>query len=277
LDLQRRRANDDPRDQGDIQVSNRAVLREEATNPFAKVRLYGSGFLGVATLLGSFIASTRLLASVLGAPRAAPVAENAQTLGIDVACFAFFVTIFTREKAGLDKRLRVLQREEVLSQLPIELPGGKRRTLMDFQGFARPVIVSASSDMIMEAMQNAEEFKMDLVNRSVLVVPVPASGEAEDKLDEFWTSWKQNNPGADRPFMVKPRRVDQWNKWIDDQKKDAKVDPESSVWVSLRKDGRVRSSGKGMPPWIKFVKSLPVDKGLFGGFLDGMDGSVTPR
>ena len=46
------------------------------------------------------------------------------------------------------------------------------------------------------------------------------------------------------------------------------------VYVSLRMDGRVRASGRGAPPWEVLAASLPRTDGVFGGFLDGMDGKV---
>lgn len=46
------------------------------------------------------------------------------------------------------------------------------------------------------------------------------------------------------------------------KKEQAGVSRDQNVWISLRKDGRVRSSGKGSPPWQRFVRTLPPDKVL---------------
>jgi hypothetical protein len=46
------------------------------------------------------------------------------------------------------------------------------------------------------------------------------------------------------------------------------------VYVGLRMDGRVRSSGTGVPPWARFAAELPPTDGAWGGVLDGMDGRV---
>jgi len=54
----------------------------------------------------------------------------------------------------------------------------------------------------------------------------------------------------------------------------SKAKPDTGLYLSLRKDGRVRSSGMGSPPWGLLVAQLPQEDGLFKGFLDGMDGRV---
>uniref|UniRef100_A0A7S2XB15 Uncharacterized protein n=1 Tax=Lotharella oceanica TaxID=641309 RepID=A0A7S2XB15_9EUKA len=258
------------------EVSNRARLRQEVANPFAVVRLWGSGALSVQAIVASLVATTRLTASLAHAPGADSVAQSAQTLGIDLACFAVLGAIFLREKEQEGKRLQKFEREEALSQLVIELPNGRRTQLQDIQGFARIVIVSSEGEPMRDALAVAEEWKPELTERGVVVVPVDSnSGKqgAESPVD--WMSWRETTTaGGAKPFYVKPVRIEEWIQWLTEQKEDANVNPEASVWISLRKDGRVRSSGKGTPPWAKIAKTLPVDKGAWGGFLDGMDGRV---
>jgi len=257
------------------EVSNRARLRQEVANPFAVVRLWGSGALSVQAIVASLVATTKLTASLAHAPGADSVAQSAQTLGIDLACFAVLGAIFLREKEQEGKRLQKFEREEALSRLVVELPNGRRTPLQDIQGFARIVIVSSEGETMRDALAEAEEWKPELTERSVVVVPVDSnSGKqgAESPVD--WMSWRETTTTNAKPFYVKPVRIEEWTTWLTEQKEDAKVDPEASVWISLRKDGRVRSSGKGTPPWGKIAKTLPVDKGAWGGFLDGMDGRV---
>jgi len=51
------------------------------------------------------------------------------------------------------------------------------------------------------------------------------------------------------------------------------VRDDAGVYVGLRMDGRVRSSGKGRVPFERFSVELPpVDS--WGGALDGFDGRV---
>uniref|UniRef100_A0A7S0H6J8 Uncharacterized protein n=2 Tax=Amorphochlora amoebiformis TaxID=1561963 RepID=A0A7S0H6J8_9EUKA len=264
------------------EVSNRARLRQEAANPFGVVRLWGSGALSVQALVASLVAITRLTASIGNAPGAAPVTESLQTLGIDLACFGALAAIFLRERAQEAKRLQKFEREEMLSQLVVELPSGRRMQLQDIQGFARLVIVSDDSAKLKDSLDGAEELRPELSERAVIVVPVDtgtSSGEDAESID--WAVWRSAAPTPStgdkepsKPFVVKPVRIDEWRQWLLDQKEEANLSPDQGVWISLRKDGRVRSSGKGSPPWMRFARTLPPDKGAWGGFLDGMDGRV---
>lgn len=262
---------DEPDGPRKLEVSTAVSLREEVANPFGKVRLYGSGVLAGNALVASLIAGIQFFASTAGAPNAKPVAETAQTLGIDVACLSAFTWFCLREKGLADKRLQKFAREEMLGGLGLELPNGNRRQLQDFQGFARPILISATEEKLAEAMEAVEPYKEALTNRSVIVIPI-TYGAQDKKID--WENWRQGALKKEKPFMVKPVRVEKWNDYMLEQKKEAQVDPSTPVWMSLRKDGRVRASGKGMPAWAKIAASLPPDSGAFGGFLDGMDGSV---
>ena len=105
------------------------------------------------------------------------------------------------------------------------------------------------------------------VERGVLMVPLvtPSSSDASVSVP----------PPADedRRFRATPVYTDRWGAWIDEQKGLAKVADGKGVYVGLRMDGRVRSSGTGTPPWERFAVELPpVDS--WGGVMDGFDGRV---
>ncbi len=68
--------------------------------------------------------------------------------------------------------------------------------------------------------------------------------------------------------------MDKWKAWFKEQAALANAPLDRGLYVGLRLDGRVRASGTGCPPWQKFALQLPPVEGVFGGFLDGMDGRV---
>lgn len=80
-------------------------------------------------------------------------------------------------------------------------------------------------------------------------------------------------PTEDRKFRATPLSFDKWNRWLEEQKSEAKIGDGVGVYVGLRMDGRVRSSGKGAPPFERFVNELPPTDS-WGGVMDGFDGSV---
>ena len=67
--------------------------------------------------------------------------------------------------------------------------------------------------------------------------------------------------------------MEKWARWIEEQKAEAKVAAGKGVYVGLRMDGRVRSSGTGIPPWDRFAVELPPTDS-WGGVMDGFDGRV---
>ena len=136
-------------------------------------------------------------------------------------------------------------------------------SLFDLRGFSRVVIAAGDADYCNASIAAAEAVKDPLLERGVLVIPLVLGGAAE--------SVDAPDDATDRRFRATPVYTDKWVKWIDEQKREAKVAAGKGVYVGLRMDGRVRSSGVGTPPWEKFAKELPpADK--WGGFLDGFDG-----
>jgi hypothetical protein len=69
-------------------------------------------------------------------------------------------------------------------------------------------------------------------------------------------------------------RASEWKRWFEQQAATAGKSTEKGLYVGLRLDGRVRASGAGMPPWGIFAKQLAPMEGMWGGFMDGMDGKV---
>ena len=58
-------------------------------------------------------------------------------------------------------------------------------------------------------------------------------------------------------WQARPLRLDDWRRWFGDQAKLAGATSDSGLYVGLRLDGRVRASGKGIPPWAQFARQLP--------------------
>ena len=112
------------------------------------------------------------------------------------------------------------------------------------------------------ALEDAEDVREALIERGVLVVPVIRGDGAIEA------------PSAeDRKFRCTPLRANDWLEWVAEQKKMSKVSDDKGVYVGLRMDGRVRSSGTGRVPFNRFAVELPpVDS--WGGALDGFDGRV---
>jgi len=254
------RASDETREK----YSNETKLRSEAQAPFRVARQFLYGALCASATIGLGVATIQLVTGAMGAPAAPPVNESAQNVGVDFVALATFGFLYKREDEARERQMARIGREERLGRLRCELAGGKGVRLEQLRGFSRVVVVSGNAEYVRLAMEDAEACREELMKRGVLIVPVVTSaGDAalEPPTDE------------DRKFRATPTRVGEWLEWLAEQKKMAKVGDDVGVYVGLRMDGRVRSSGTGRVPFARFAVELPPVDG-WGGALDGFDGRV---
>lgn len=75
-------------------------------------------------------------------------------------------------------------------------------------------------------------------------------------MNHVWCRWRAT-----------PLRQGEWADWFRVQLAISSATAEQGLYVGLRLDGRVRSSGKGMPPWPRYVAELAPTQGehLFAG------------
>ncbi|PNT61436.1 hypothetical protein BRADI_5g15130v3 [Brachypodium distachyon] len=151
--------------------------------------------------------------------------------------------------------------------------------LGELRGSARLVIVAGPAEFVEESFRRSKPFLKDLMDRGVLVLPFPTDGNTpalqfDGEAEEGENEGDGIGEKSKRLWQLTPVYTSEWAKWLEEQKKLANVAPDSPVYLSLRMDGRVRGSGVGYPPWQAFVAQLPLVKGMWSGFLDGMDGRV---
>ena len=112
----------------------------------------------------------------------------------------------------------------------------------------------------------------------MLVVPLPfvsGSDAADEAAAEAAAAACLSPPGAaDVRWRATAIRLGDWRTWFEEQASAAGKGLDTGLYISLRMDGRVRGSGRGSPPWAIMAAQLPKQEGMFGGFLDGMDGRV---
>tara|TARA_B100001758_G_C18226787_1_gene513185 strand:+ start:133 stop:552 length:420 start_codon:yes stop_codon:yes gene_type:complete len=135
--------------------------------------------------------------------------------------------------------------------------------LEDLRGFARCVVVAGDDAYVRTALEDAERVREGLIERGVLIIPVSTSG----------SSAVEPPRAEDLKFRATAVRAGDWSDWVKEQKEMANLDDDVGVYVGLRMDGRVRSSGKGRVPFERFSVELPPTDS-WGGALDGFDGRV---
>ena len=248
------------------EFSNATKMRSEAQAPFRVARMFLFGAFGANATLGFGIATLQAVTKALGAPNGPPLDQSLSNLGINLACALFFGYLYKRDADGRDRQMARISREERLSNLKCELAGGKIVSLYDLRGFSRVVVAAGDVSYCSAVIEAAERVRDPLVERGVLLVPV-----ITDDTDDKTTLPPVTE--ADRRFRASPVSIEKWRRWLDEQKKEAGVAEGKGVYVGLRMDGRVRSSGVGVPPWERFAVELPPTDS-WGGVMDGFDGRV---
>ena len=188
-------------------------------------------------------------------------------VAIDGAVLLACVFFWKRDEAARQKQMLRISREETLGELRVELGSGRTSKVSKLRGFARVVVAAGPSSLVAEAAAQAEPHKAALLARGVVFIPVVTDGGPRPPVTP-----PAND--AEKRWRADPLFLADWQAWLDSQMGAANVPKGSAVYVSLRMDGRVRASGVGMPPWELLAASLPPIEGAFGGWLDGMDGSV---
>ncbi|MEW5303923.1 MAG: hypothetical protein WDW36_006568 [Sanguina aurantia] len=253
--------------------SDKVVLRSEAEAPFRSLRMFICGASVVSAGLG-FLISLPQLAGALGhTQNALPLNDVLTNIGIDLGAVATFAFFFYKDWEAREKQIARLGREEKLGALTVELANRKRLPIASLRGSARVVIVAGNRQQVAESLAAAAPFKEILMLRGVVVVPLPIFGESSSEpLPSFSTGGKE-----DLRWLVAPLRTEAWEEWFATQLKfSSKAKLDNGLFVGLRLDGRVRSSGMGPPPWARYAAELaPLDgSGAWSGFFDGFDGKV---
>ncbi|KAL6746408.1 hypothetical protein V8C86DRAFT_2944000 [Haematococcus lacustris] len=246
---------------------DRVRLRSEAEAPWRSIRFTLFGFTAVSAGVAFVISLPQLVGALGGAPGALELTDVLTNLGINGAAVVGCGLLIKEDLKARDAQMRRLMREEQLSACGLQLANGRTLSLAQLRGSARVVICAGTAAQVGDALAAAEPFKAELVRRGVLVVPLPiyeANGEAG-----------MDPPGReDLRWRATPTRLDAWRDWFAAQLVGSKAVPERGLYISLRKDGRVRGSGMGCPPWGQLAAQLPPEEGIWTGLLDGMDGRV---
>ncbi|KAK9726471.1 hypothetical protein RND81_05G217800 [Saponaria officinalis] len=255
-------------------ISSTAKIRSEVLTPFRSVRMFFYLAFIASGGLGGLIALTRVTGALANPSRAAEVPEILKGLGIDVAAVSLFAFLYARENKAKNLQIARLSREESLANLKVRVDEKRIIPVSSLRGIARLVILSGPGSFIAESFNRSKPYAEQLLERGVLVVAFATDGEFpafefDENTDVADTTGKRS-----RLWQLVPFDINEWSRWLNEQKQLANVASESPVYMSLRLDGRVRGSGVGYPPWNAFVAQLPPVKGMWSGLLDGMDGRV---
>ncbi|KAK9843863.1 hypothetical protein WJX84_010997 [Apatococcus fuscideae] len=147
------------------------------------------------------------------------------------------------------------------------------------RSFARVVVVAGTPEQVAESMKRAEDCREQLEERGLLIVPLPIFNADNDNVQpasqtDVPPEASATGGAADLKFKALPLRQNEWAEWFEKQLGTSKATQENGLYLGLRMDGRVRTSGMGPAPWERFIAQIPPTSGMWQGLLDGLDGKV---
>nr|XP_043638411.1 protein LOW PSII ACCUMULATION 1, chloroplastic [Erigeron canadensis] len=190
-----------------------------------------------------------------------------------------FVALYIWDNKKEEEQLTQISRNETLSRLPLRLSTNRVVELVQLRDTARPVILAGKKETVSLAIQKAERFRMELLNRGVILVPV-IFGEKESQIEKRGFGGPKKAaaslPSVGEDFETRAQSITaktklkseirfkaevvspgEWERWIKEQQESEGVPPGEDVYIILRLDGRVRRSGRGLPDWNQILKELP--------------------
>ncbi|XP_076892259.1 protein LOW PSII ACCUMULATION 1, chloroplastic [Bidens hawaiensis] len=254
-------------------------LISEVQAPFRGVRKFFYVAFTAAAGISLFFTIPRLFLAIKGGDGAPDILATTQNLAINVGGIVAFVALYIWDNKKEEEQLAQISRNETLSRLPLRLSTNRVVELVQLRETARPVILAGKKETVSLAIQKAERFRTDLLDRGVILVPViwgekdsiiekrgfggpkkaaaslPSVGEDfETRTQSVTAKTKLKSEIRFKAEVVSPG---EWERWIKEQQKSEGVTPGEDVYIILRLDGRVRRSGRGLPDWEQIAKELP--------------------
>ncbi|KAI3679029.1 hypothetical protein L6452_38336 [Arctium lappa] len=254
-------------------------LISEVQAPFRGVRRFFFLAFTAAAGISLFLTIPRLFLAIKGGDGAPDILATSENAAINIAGIIVFVALIIWDNKKEEEQLAQISRNETLSRLPLRLSTNRVVELVQLRDTARPVILAGKKETVSLAIQKAERFRMELLNRGVILVPV-IWGEKESQTEKkgFGGPKKATAslPSVGEDFETRAQSITaksklkseirfkaevvssgEWERWIKEQQKSEGVTPGEDVYIILRLDGRVRRSGRGLPDWNQIVKELP--------------------
>jgi len=273
--------------------SREAKLRSEAKDPFRGARLAAYLVAAVASSLALTTTLPSAVAAITGSLQEGQDAGKIWTnlavnLGVGVGAGA----LYTFERRGQVKDLDIVSREETLAKLRVRSRDGRIFSLEELRFKYRPLVLAGTRKVLDRELKKAEAYRADLLKRGLLIVPVylgaskvelnqlpagtrkassggfGASGSKDDAASSSSSSAAGTADGrADAKdaevdkdalrFRVEPHDQVSWENWIEGEADGAKAWAGAGLYVKLKLEGSVDSSGQGIPDWPGLVAATP--------------------
>lgn len=161
--------------------------------------------------LGGVIAATQLIGALANPSRAAEVPEILEGLGIDIVAVSIFAFLYYRENTAKNAQMARLSREESLSNLKLRVNQNRILPISAFRGISRLVILAGPVSFIADSFKRSDPFTESLLERGVLVVPLPTDGNSPSFEFDESEEMKDLTTKRKRLWQLTPVYVNEWS------------------------------------------------------------------
>lgn len=236
-------------------------LRAETDDPFAKVRVYFYFFGVLSGSVGLLFIIPRLIGSVFGAPKAAPLAALLPDLGINGGAALFFAFLLYSETQQANKMERAKQEGALIGRLPVQIQGGDGKAangvvLSDLRQSRmmrarRPILCIGDLEYCRRCIDSSLPQAEALDSSDFLLVPILVDGDGTALVEpEDLQELSLTSKGSGHIAM--PKADDSWDEFCEMQREQAQsqgMDVNSGLVVIVKKNGRVGTRFLGEPNW----------------------------
>eukprot|EP00440_Ansanella_granifera_P073237 gb/GFBE01079471.1/.p1 GENE.gb/GFBE01079471.1/~~gb/GFBE01079471.1/.p1 ORF type:complete len:317 (+),score=61.31 gb/GFBE01079471.1/:1-951(+) len=234
-------------------------LRAETEEPFAKAKIALFGFGAALSGVGFLFIVPRLIGSLAGAPRAAPVGSVATDLAINLVATLSLAYLTYQEINTETVRVQAKEEGSLIARLPLQLEGGTFK-ISDFRALRqqrarRPVLCIGSRDFCMECIESSLPVSEAMDRSDFLLVPVLSGSSSEAERASILEAANKHKcvalPGKDREGSW-----EQLCQLQEEQVRQQGMDEGQGQVMIIKKNGRVGARFVGVPDWSSLTSEV---------------------
>lgn len=233
-------------------------LRAETEDPFAKVKVALFGFFTAGAGIGLLFILPRLLATLLGAPRASPLEKVAGDLAINFGATLFLGFLTYQEWNKDSVRQQAKEEGALIARLPVRASFEGKDVdvkLSDLRSGRqlppwRPVICLGDQGFCLDCINTSKKVAEAMVRCDFLLIPVLNTADDKSVLAEA---------ASGLSFVALPQESEDWELLQEIQLAQVRsqgLDEATGQAIVVKKNGRVGTRFLGVPDWNSLTQEV---------------------
>lgn len=230
-------------------------LRAETEDPFAKVKVALFGFLTGGAGIGLLFILPRLIASLLGAPRAAPLPSVLQDVAVNFGAMVFCGFLTYQEWNQDSVRSQAKEEGALIARLPVQVPTDGEVVDVQLSDLRvgrrmksrRPVLCLGNLKFCQDCIDASMAVQEAMIRTDFLLVPVLCNPSEDDApalaaavKDLSFVALPGKDPKGDWALLSEIQLA---------QVRSQGLDEDVGQAIIIKKNGRVGTRFLGVPDW----------------------------